>query len=116
MTGLVRAAARRRRPDDGFALIAVMTALAVFSLVVISLLSLAISAVVKWGIAARALRFAIFIVPSGVGAVVNEIFHTKLGSAINLNEVVYSIANNAGTVTRSCLPVSTGGCPTDGKW
>ena len=32
------------------------------------------------------------------------------------NEVVYSIANNAGTVTRSCLPVSTGGCPTDGKW
>ena len=32
------------------------------------------------------------------------------------SEVVYSIANNKGTVTRSCLPVSTGGCPTDGKW
>ena len=32
------------------------------------------------------------------------------------SEVVYSIANKKGTVTRSCLPVSTGGCPTDGKW
>jgi ABC-2 type transport system permease protein len=60
-------------------------------IVLISLLSLTISAVVKWAIAARALLFAIFIVPSAVGAVINEIFHTKLGSAINLNEVVYSI-------------------------
>ena len=29
---------------------------------------------------------------------------------------VFSIANAAGTVTRSCLPVNTGGCPTGLSW
>jgi type IV pilus assembly protein PilA len=32
------------------------------------------------------------------------------------NGVVYTINNSAGTVTRSCLPVNTGGCSGTGSW
>ena len=32
------------------------------------------------------------------------------------NKIKFTIKNEAGTVTRSCLPVNKGGCPTDGKW
>ena len=32
------------------------------------------------------------------------------------NKIKFTIANAAGTVTRSCTPTGKGGCPTDGKW
>ena len=32
------------------------------------------------------------------------------------NKVVFSIKNTDGTVTRSCLPVSKGGCSSTGTW
>ena len=32
------------------------------------------------------------------------------------NKVVFSIKNTAGTVSRTCLPVGKGGCPTSGTW
>lgn len=59
--------------------------------VLISLLSLAISALVRWGLAARALLFAIFIIPIAVAGVINEIFETTVGSVVNLNEVLHTI-------------------------
>jgi ABC-2 type transport system permease protein len=57
----------------------------------LGLLALSISALVKWGLAARALLFAIFIIPSAVSAVVNEIFDTKIGNVINLTQVLHAI-------------------------
>jgi type IV pilus assembly protein PilA len=32
------------------------------------------------------------------------------------SNVVYSITNNNGTVTRTCTPVSKGSCPASGTW
>jgi type IV pilus assembly protein PilA len=32
------------------------------------------------------------------------------------NGVVYTINNTGGTVTRTCLPASTGGCSSTGSW
>ena len=57
----------------------------------LSLLALSISALVKWGMAARALLFALFIIPAAVGAVINEIFNTKIGNVINLTQVLHAV-------------------------
>jgi type IV pilus assembly protein PilA len=32
------------------------------------------------------------------------------------NKVVYTLVSDAGSTTRSCLPVGKGGCKSDGKW
>lgn len=60
-------------------------------ILLVSLLALAISALVRWGIAARAALFAVFIIPSAVATVVNAIFTTEIASVINLGEVLWGI-------------------------
>jgi ABC-2 type transport system permease protein len=60
-------------------------------IVVLSLIALALSAWVKWKIAAGALVLAVFFVGAGFGAAINEIMRTQVGSFLNLPEVVYTV-------------------------
>jgi ABC-2 type transport system permease protein len=58
---------------------------------ILSLLSLALSAWVKWKIAAGALVLAIFVAGAGFGAAINNVLRTHYGGLISLNQVVYTI-------------------------
>ena len=49
-------------------------------IILLSLLSVALSAWVKWRIAASAILFGIFVVPTPIAISVNELFHTSLGT------------------------------------
>jgi ABC-type transport system involved in multi-copper enzyme maturation permease subunit len=55
-----------------------------------SLLSLAMSAWVKWRIAASGLLFGFFVVTAGFGAILNEVVRTYWGKALNI-DYVFSI-------------------------
>ncbi|MEI9813775.1 MAG: hypothetical protein WDO18_14515 [Acidobacteriota bacterium] len=55
------------------------------------LLALAISAFVKWRIAAGALLLGIFVAGAGFGSAINQIVRTDYGSLINLPLVMYTI-------------------------
>lgn len=55
------------------------------------LLSLALSAWVKWKLAAGALLFGIFFAAAGFGQAINEILNTKSGSLINITELIRTI-------------------------
>ena len=57
----------------------------------LSLIALAISAWVKWRIAAGALLFGIFVAGAGFGSALNEIVRTDYGSLVNLPLVMYTI-------------------------
>jgi ABC-2 type transport system permease protein len=57
----------------------------------LSLIGLALSAWVKWKIAAGALLLAVFFAGSGFGAAVNHILRTHYGDLISLNQVIYTI-------------------------
>jgi ABC-2 type transport system permease protein len=52
---------------------------------------LAVSAWVKWRIAAGALLLGIFVAGAGFGTAVNQIVRTDYGSLVNLPEVMYTI-------------------------
>ncbi len=60
-------------------------------IVVLSLISLALSAWVKWKIAAGALILGVFFAGAGFGAAINDVTDTKYGAFINLMEVVRTI-------------------------
>jgi ABC-2 type transport system permease protein len=60
-------------------------------IVALSLIALAISAWVKWKIAAGALILGVFFAGAGFGNAVNSILRTRYGSAINLSEVIHTI-------------------------
>ncbi len=57
----------------------------------LSLIALAISAFVKWRIAAGALLLGIFVAGAGFGTALNEIVRTEYGSLVNLTLVMYTI-------------------------
>ncbi len=57
----------------------------------LSLIALAISAFVKWRIAAGALLLGIFVAGAGFGSAINNIVRTDYGSMINLPLVMYTI-------------------------
>jgi len=57
----------------------------------LSLTALAVSAWVKWKNAAGALLLGIYYIGAGFGTAVNAVFHTNLGSLINLNHVMYVV-------------------------
>ncbi len=57
----------------------------------LSLIALALSAWVKWRIAAGALLLAVFVAGAGFGAVINNVLRTPYGGLISLNQVVYTI-------------------------
>jgi ABC-2 type transport system permease protein len=59
-------------------------------IVLMSLLSLAMSAWVKWRIAASGLLFGFFVVTAGFGAILNEVVRTYWGKVLNI-DYVFSI-------------------------
>src|ERR1044071_10062726 len=54
-------------------------------IVLLSLLSQAISALVKWRVIASAALLGLFFIPSVFGEVINQIFRTRMGSLISIN-------------------------------
>ena len=58
---------------------------------ILSLVALAMSAWVKWKIAAGALVLAVFVAGAGFGAAINNVLRTHYGGLISLNQVVYTI-------------------------
>jgi len=60
-------------------------------IVVLSLIALALSAWVKWRIAASALMLAILYAGAGFGAVINNVLRTHYGALISLNQIIYTI-------------------------
>jgi ABC-2 type transport system permease protein len=60
-------------------------------IVVLSLIALALSAWVKWRIAAGACVLGLYFVGAGFGEAINEILRTRKGSLINLAEVMHTI-------------------------
>lgn len=57
-------------------------------IVFLSLLALAVSAWVRWRAIAGALLFGVFIVGTGVGEIIKEVFYTRWGELFNLNKVI----------------------------
>ena len=60
-------------------------------IVVLSLIALALSAWVKWKIAAGALILGVFFAGAGFGAAINNVTNTNYGAFINLKQVVRTI-------------------------
>ncbi len=58
---------------------------------VLSLIALALSAWVKWRIAAGACVLGLHFVGAGFGEAINEILRTRKGSLINLGEVIHTV-------------------------
>jgi ABC-2 type transport system permease protein len=54
-------------------------------IVLLALLSLAISALVKWRVIASAALLGLFFIPSVFGEVINQIFRTRWGSLVSIN-------------------------------
>ena len=58
---------------------------------VLALIALALSAWVKWRIAAGALIRGVFFAGAGFGAAINDVMRTHYGALINLSQVVHTI-------------------------
>jgi ABC-2 type transport system permease protein len=70
-------------------------------IILLALMSQAISALVKWRVAASAVLLAIFFIPAAFGQVINNIFWTRWGNIINLNAIISSVwAGLFGTFVR----------------
>ena len=57
----------------------------------LSLLALAISAWIKWKIAAGGLVLGVFFAGAGFGTALNSVMRTQYGSLLNLTEVMFTI-------------------------
>jgi ABC-2 type transport system permease protein len=57
----------------------------------LALIALALSAWVKWKIAASALVLGVFFAGTGFGAAINNVLRTQYGGLISLNQVIYTI-------------------------
>ncbi|HEY0405384.1 MAG TPA: hypothetical protein VGC89_06635, partial [Pyrinomonadaceae bacterium] len=60
-------------------------------IVLLALMSQAISALVKWRMAASAALLAIFFIPSAFGQIINNIFWTRWGNLISLRAIIGNI-------------------------
>jgi ABC-2 type transport system permease protein len=60
-------------------------------ILVLSFLTLAISAWVRWKIAAGALLLGVFFIGAGFGAAINSVLRTSYGSLIDLSQVIHTI-------------------------
>lgn len=60
-------------------------------IVLLALLSQAISAVVKWRVVASAILLAIFFIPSVFGAFINEVFLTRWGNLVSLGALMWNV-------------------------
>lgn len=63
----------------------------VMSILMISIIALAVSAWIKWRAAASAAILGIFFVGAGFGGMINAVMHTHYGSLINLSELMNTI-------------------------
>lgn len=63
------------------------------SIITFALLSLAISAWVRWRMAASAAFFALFVIPAAFGGIVNNLFRTSWGSLFNLFAQLDTVTN-----------------------
>jgi ABC-2 type transport system permease protein len=57
----------------------------------LSLLALALSAWIKWKIAAGGLVLGVFLAGAGFGSALNSVMRTQYGSLLNLTEVMFTI-------------------------
>ena len=70
-------------------------------IILLALLSLAISAWVKWRLAASAALFGLFFIPAIFGEMINGLFMTRIGNLLNLSNLMYSVWGGLlGTFTR----------------
>ena len=60
----------------------------------LALLSVTLSAWVKWRIAASAGLFGLFIIPSVIGAIISELFATRWGNIINIGYLLQTITDS----------------------
>ncbi|MCU1339275.1 MAG: hypothetical protein JWO19_4856 [Bryobacterales bacterium] len=60
-------------------------------ILVLSLLALALSAWIKWKIAAGGLVLGVFFAGAGFGTALNNVMRTKYGTLLNLTEVMYTV-------------------------
>jgi hypothetical protein len=60
-------------------------------IVVLALLSVTLSAWLKWRIAASAGLFAVFMIPNALGTLIGVMFNTRWGNIINLSAILESI-------------------------
>src|SRR5215470_1695353 len=60
-------------------------------IVLLSLIALAASAWVKWRIVAMASIFGVFLIPAGLGAVLNATLHTNWGSLLDISRMFQEI-------------------------
>ncbi len=60
-------------------------------IVTVALLGLALSAWVKWKLAAGALVLGVFFAGAGFGAAINEVMRTNTGTVIDLTQVIHTI-------------------------
>ncbi len=68
---------------------------------ILSLIALAMSAWVKWRIAASALILAVFFVGSGLGAAINNVLHVRAGTLIDLANLISLVWSDLFGVSRS---------------
>jgi ABC-2 type transport system permease protein len=75
-------------------------------MILLALLSLSISAWVKWRLAASAALFGIFFIPSIFGAMINELFMTRIGHLFNLSALSQAVWSGMfGTFSRQSAQV-----------
>ncbi|HKE60491.1 MAG TPA: hypothetical protein VKB46_27480 [Pyrinomonadaceae bacterium] len=71
-------------------------------ILLLALLSQAVSALVKWRVIASALLLLIFFVPSVLGEIINQLFLTRWGSLISLGALMKSVLSGLfGTFVRA---------------
>lgn len=69
---------------------AILLALSLW-IILLSLIALALSAWVKWKIAAGALVLGVFFAGAGFGTAINNVLRTHYGALLSLNQVIYTI-------------------------
>lgn len=62
-------------------------------IIVLALLSVTLSAWIKWRTAASAGMFAVFMIPSVIGVTINELFNVPWGSMINLGKLIATVGD-----------------------
>lgn len=60
-------------------------------ILLLSLLSVAMSAWVKWKVVAGALILGIFVIGAGLAGIINSILRTDVGSVVDLSRIMYTI-------------------------
>jgi ABC-2 type transport system permease protein len=73
-------------------------------IILLALLATALSAWLKWRIAASGALFAVFVVPTPISIMVNEMFQTNLGTLLQPSFVLTLLMDNLFRLENSVLP------------